>query len=146
MARLQKYKGVGYRLSWRGNDLAKDCVDAANEVHALLLLEAEQRSKNYLYPGNGVKTGTMKRGIHVAEPGFDWDKEDIPPSENTPERGGKLVMPKLKNRKWGLELGVGVYYSIFYHEIHYPFLRVPWELAMKDFKELVDEEWRVVVG
>lgn len=145
---MAKRHGVAaYRLVWNDTNVVGEALRLATEAMADLMLRAEKEAKDSLRPGFGVDTGTMQDGIHVAEQGYNWQGDHHEPSENHPVRGGVRVMPTLQSggRAHGahvLELGSGQNYAIYFHQKHYPFLRVPWERAMGELKGEVEKRWR----
>ena len=78
----------GVRMNWKGKEVARVAADQAAEIMGEFALRAEGHSKRELQKGHGVLTGTLRRSIHVAEPGYDFAADDLEPSENSPERGG----------------------------------------------------------
>jgi hypothetical protein len=116
---------------------------AAGVVMASTMLEAEQVAKASLTPGHGVDTGSMQRMTHVALPMHDWQGEAQKASASTPELGGKLVIPGKYRGKLSLELGCGQDYTVYYHQLHHPFLRIAFENAMSKFRTRVEGAWRL---
>ena len=143
----KRHKLTAFRLVWQGKEVAAEAKMLAERVMARLMFRAEKESKVSLYPGRGVDTKTMKDGIHVAEQGYNWAGDHTEPAASHPVRGGVEVMPTIQSggRAHGasvLELGSGQTYAIFFHQKHYPFLRIPWEKAMEEFKAMTEAEWR----
>lgn len=115
----------------------------AGVIMAAVMLEAEQAAKASLTPAQGIDTGSMQRMTHVALPMHDWNAESQPASAGTPELGGKLVIPGKYRGKLSLELGCGQAYTVYYHQLHHPFLRIAFENAMAKFHDRVEGAWRL---
>ena len=144
--RSSEGRGVGYRLAWKGDELLMQATHGAGVVMAAQLFAAEQNAKADLYPGHEYDTGTMQRRTHVAQPKYNWDADHVEPTSTTEELGGKIVLPDfVRGKKLALELGCGQKYTIFYHQMYYPFLRIHFEKAMVDFKSKVEDVWRLIV-
>lgn len=127
----KKIHGRGFRLEWFDEDIEEDVVEAVNEAHADLMLDAERWSKRQLYPGHGYDTGTLQRSIHVAEPMYPWDRDHVEPTPHTPERGGKKIEPRRHRGRWALELGSGQRYAWIIHQTLEPFLRRAHEVVVQ---------------
>ena len=119
------------KIEWRSDELMAKVEEAVGKVLTEAGLTAEGKAKQKLRPslqiadrfvkggGRGVRTATLRRSIHIATPGYIWGGDDVPPSSTSPERGGKKAEPKREGKKVTLELGSGVNYSIYVHELHY---------------------------
>lgn len=143
MARLLPKRSAS-RLVWNGNAVSEKAETLAKRVMVKLMVKAEKESKRRLKPGRGVETSTMRNRTHVAPGGHGWSSEHIEPvAGGGPDlaSGGDIEPSKIRG-KWSLELGCGQRYAIFYHQKHDAFIRIPFGLAMKTFKEKVNAEWQ----
>lgn len=110
---------TSYRLTWYGPQTKK----AMEEVSMLFLeqwgLAVEGAGKEQLHPGHGVITGTLRRSIHCAKPNYNWPGDDLLPSEESPERGGKAVSPARIGRKLVVSVGSGMCYARKIEELYH---------------------------
>lgn len=106
-------------LDWRGPQVLKAVLDEV-VIPALqeIGLRVESEAKQQLYKGHGVLTGTLRRSIHTAPPGYPWARDNVPPSTNAPERGGKAARPERTSRGVVVEVGSGLSYAIWVHQGH----------------------------
>lgn len=81
----------GTVFKWHGPQISRKVVRRAKRAMADIALAGEKGAKAHLYPGHGYDTGSLKRSIHVAKPGYNWESDHSYP--NGPERGGQRVMP-----------------------------------------------------
>jgi hypothetical protein len=81
-------------------------------------LVAEGFSKKELTKGHGVITGTLRRSIHTAQPGYDWAGDNVPPEAGTPELGGANVEAAIEGSQITLQLGSGLQYALPVHQGH----------------------------
>jgi hypothetical protein len=112
----------GAHLKWRGPQagqavLEQVVVPAMTEFG----LEAEAESKKELRKGHGVLTGTARRSIHTAEPGYDWGQDDVEPSGGAPERGGRKARARILKVRVTIQLGSGLKYALPLHQGHHGF-------------------------
>lgn len=133
-----------YRMNWLGGAVQEKAETVAKSVMLKRMRAAEEESKKRLYPNHGVETSTMKHRVHIAPGGFKWATEHIEPvAGGGPELRSKAnLSPSWIGNAYILELGVGQKYAIFYHQKHDPFLRIPFDKAMRGFKSEVEREWR----
>lgn len=106
------------RLNWRGDEVGKDVLKGVASGLAEFGLRAETASKRRLQPGHGVKTGTLRRSIHCATPGYSWDSDNVEPAPDTMERGGQPAEPRKQSGKLTLEIGSGMEYAMAVHQGH----------------------------
>jgi hypothetical protein len=134
---------TGFRLNWKGDKVFKDAEFLAIRTMAELIYLAGLNSRARLRPGHGYDTGTMQRRTHSAKPMYNWN-EHVPASPTAPGVPHRYILPEIvRGRLWALELGCGQEYAIFYHRKHDAFLRIPFEDAMKNFKTLVINRWKL---
>lgn len=104
------------RLTWRGPQVRDAVMGAVAQAWSEIGLRVETEAKKELYKGHGVVTGTLRRSIHAAEPGYNWRGDDAAPSTNTPERGGQMVMPLIQNNQLVTQVGSGLNYALPVHQ------------------------------
>ncbi len=107
-------------LKWNGNEVRRDALKGVSAAMTEFGLRCETAAKSRLQPGHGVITGTLRRSIHSAVPGYSWQGDNV---ANGPERGGQEAEPVEKNGKLTLELGSGMEYALAIHQ--------GWELGYK---------------
>lgn len=109
------------KTKWRG----KEVVAETAQIVALALgefgLRAEGHAKRELRKGHGVITGTLRRSIHVAQPGYVWSSDHVAATGQTPERGGKLVSASIAGSRITVQLGSGLGYALPVHQGHHNF-------------------------
>ncbi len=117
---METIKGEGYTLKWNGKEVLDWVEENMEEALGVLGLAVEAEAKKELRPGHGVRTGTLRRSIHSAEPGYIWAKDDWDPEQNKPgpKRGGLLSRAKRKDGKLVVEVGSGVHYALLVHQGH----------------------------
>ncbi len=71
--------------------------------------------------GHGVKTGTLRRSLHVAEPGYNWSADDVKPSAQSPNRNGMKFNAVINGRKVTIQVGSGIRYALPVHQGHHSF-------------------------
>jgi len=119
-------------LNWRGDDLKRRVLQQAAAGLTEFGLRCETGAKRRLRPseqdasgdfvpggGHGVRTGTLRRSIHTATPGYGWDGDNVEPSSGAPERGGQAAKPREQSGRLTLELGTGMEYGLEVHQSHY---------------------------
>lgn len=105
-------------LKWFGDDIQRKTLEGASEGLTEFGLRCETAAKKRLQPGHGVKTGTLRRSIHIAEPGYSWQGDNVTPAPGAPERGGQEAQPVQKSGKLTLEIGSGMEYAMAVHQGH----------------------------
>jgi hypothetical protein len=108
-------------LDWRGDDVKRLVRENVAVAMGMFGLVVEGEAKRELQKGHGVETGTLRRSIHTAEPGYDWPRDDIAPSEGSPELGGSEVTPSTTGDQIGVQVGSGLSYSMAVHQGHHSF-------------------------
>jgi hypothetical protein len=101
-----------WRLDWRGAEVAKLTSDQVIEIMSDVGLAAEGNSKRELAKGHGVVTGTLRRSIHAASPGYGWSGD----AGGTGERGGSRVRAERNGGKVSVEVGSGLEYAMAIHQ------------------------------
>jgi hypothetical protein len=84
-----------------------------------------------------VITGTLRRSIHTAEPGYNWSSDD-----GASELGGQKVDASINGSRIVVQLGSGLKYSLPVHQGHhsfegYHFLTIGVDKAKKELPEVL---------
>lgn len=118
----------GYTINWKADEVKRQVMENVSKAWNEFAFTVEGESKKELRRSDkktgkkhGVATGTLRRSIHVAEPGYDWGSDDIEPSPGTPERGGSQVEPEPRSDTLTLEVGSGMVYAMAVHQGHHSF-------------------------
>lgn len=128
--------------TWRGKEVtqavAKNVASALGEI----ALRAEGHAKRELRKGHGVVTGTARRSIHTAEPGYNWSADDVKASSASAELGGKMVTAAIQGSRITVQLGSGLGYALPLHQGHqgfegYHFLTIGVDKAKKEVPEVL---------
>lgn len=109
---------MAHYKKWRGKEVTRA---VANNVAATLgefALRAEGHAKKELRKGHGVITGTARRSIHTAQPGYEWQKDNVEPGAGTPELGGQQVDASIQGSNITVQLGSGLGYALPLHQGH----------------------------
>ena len=106
------------RLDWKGEDLKRTIQINGAKIISEFALTVEAEAKKELRKGHGVLTGTLRRSIHTALPGYDWSGDDVEPSGSAPERGGEQVVPE---GNLTVQVGSGLVYAMAVHQGHHNF-------------------------
>ena len=121
---------MGGHLDWRGKQVEGDVLAKVADALTEFGLRCEANAKQRLRPseqsggewvkggGHGVRTGTLRRSIHCASPGYSWESDDAEPGPGTPDRGGDRAQPELVSGQLTLQIGSGLNYAIYVHQDH----------------------------
>jgi hypothetical protein len=107
---------ASYFKKWRGKEVTDEVKRNVARALGEFGLRAEGHSKRELRKGHGVLTGTLRRSIHTAQPGYDWGGDS-----GSSEMGGKTVEGAVGGEKVTLELGSGLTYAMAVHQGHHSF-------------------------
>ena len=119
-------------LIWKGDEVLKTIKENGAKIISEFALTVEGEAKKELKKsakaegvwvkggGRGVRTGTLRRSIHTALPGYDWGGDDVAPSAGSPERGNSAVMPEAGDQIT-VEVGSGLVYAMAVHQGHHNF-------------------------
>ena len=133
---------ASWRLNWRGAEVLRQCESNLGDVLVEIGLRVEANAKKKLQKslkgpagrgkggkftkgdwliggGRGLRTGTLRRSIHSATPGYNWGGDNVEPSDSSPELGGQDAAAGPKNGKLVLEVGSGLEYAMVVHQDHY---------------------------
>lgn len=141
-----------FKLNWNGDELKHTMEINGAKIISQFALTVEAEAKKNLRRGHGVKTGTLRRSIHTALPGYDWGGDDVVPKKQTrkkgvgvtggsPERGFKVVLPTNNGGKITIEIGSGMNYAMAVHQGHgsfvgYHYLTDGLEKAKRNLKNI----------
>ena len=109
-----------FRLDWKGDELKRTLQLNGAKIISEFALTVEAEAKKELRKGHGVLTGTLRRSIHTALPGYDWGGDDVEPSAGAIERGGEAAMPEMADQLT-VEVGSGLVYAMAVHQGHHNF-------------------------
>lgn len=106
---------------WHGKEISDAVKQNVAKAFGKFALRVEGHSKKELRRGHGVLTGTLRRSIHVAQPGYSWTGDDITPDTGTPELGGQLFTAMINGRRVTIQVGSGLRYALPVHQGHHSF-------------------------
>jgi hypothetical protein len=110
------------KFKWRGDEVFRQVVDECLKPGLRDFgLDVEGESKAELQKGHGVETGTLRRSIHTAEPGYSWGSDNTPASAGSPERGSTNALPAESGGKLTIQVGSGMEYALPVHQGHHSF-------------------------
>lgn len=109
------------KLVWRGPQVVQEVLQAVSDGYTEFGLLVETNAKAELKKGHGVRTGTLRRSIHLAKPGYPWSADNVESAPGTPELGRKKVAPEISLRKISLQVGSGLVYALTIHQGYGPF-------------------------
>jgi len=132
---------------WRGKEVSAEAAAAVAGALGEFALRAEGHAKKELRKGHGVITGTLRRSIHVAEPGYTWSADHVEPAAGSPERGGKAATGRRQNGRITVQLGSGLNYALAVHQGHhsfegYHFIRNGIDKAKPELGEVL-RKWKI---
>lgn len=90
------------KLTWRGDQVLDKTLTNVGRALTEFGLRVEASAKDQLYKGHGVITGTLRRSIHCATPGFNWLAEG---RMMLGARNNRLRMKSVKKAMRGTSLG-----------------------------------------
>jgi len=106
---------------WRGKEVAEEVKRNVAKAFGEFGLRAEGHAKRELRKGHGVITGTLRRSIHTAQPGYDWGGDHVDSGPGSPERGGTMTEALVDGENVSLEFGSGLQYALPVHQGHHSF-------------------------
>lgn len=129
------------RLKWRGDDVRREVERRMAQALGRFALVVEGEAKRQLYKGHGVITGTLRRSIHTAQPGYDWSQER---EGIMSEMGGKFVEGAVQGKRVTIQVGSGLRYALPVHQGHhsfggYHYLSIGLERARGQLRRILDE-------
>lgn len=119
---------MGVRLNWKGEQVTEEVLKNVAQILGEFGLRAEGHSKRELRKGHGVLTGTLRRSIHIAQPGYDWASDAaIVTIKGKRENGssytlgGSQTEGRIEGSRVTLQLGSGLNYALPVHQGHHSF-------------------------
>jgi len=100
-----------FTLNWQGDNVKRQVMENIAKAVGEFGLTVEGEAKRELRKGHGVLTGTLRRSIHTAMPGYDWAGDDDQ-SGNGPERGGQLIEGAIDDSAITVQVGSGLVYAM----------------------------------
>lgn len=125
----------------------QDMLPKLSRAFGTFGLMVEGNSKKELRRGHGVLTGTLRRSIHTAEPTYNWAADDVEPTNNAPERGGKFVEAAVTQRRLSLLVGSGLVYALKIHNGFggfpgYHYLTIGLSKSKPKLNGIIDQEFK----
>jgi len=102
--------------TWRGKEVTQAVAKKVAMALGEFGLTAEGHAKRELRKGHGVITGTLRRSIHTAQPGYNWSGDD-----GSSEFGGQKVDASVNGSRITVQLGSGLGYALPVHQGHQGF-------------------------
>jgi len=102
---------MAVKIKWRGQEVLETSIEHLEPIMSDIALAAEGNSKKELYKGHGVLTGTLRRSVHAASPGYNWSSDT-----GASELGGQQVTPERRGGRLVVELGSGLSYALAIHQ------------------------------
>lgn len=109
---------LNHKLIWKGPEVVGQVCKNVGKAYTKFGLKVEANAKKKLRKGRGVRSGTLRRSIHLAKPGYDWSQDDVQPAPGTPELGNKAVEAEVTFGRVGLQVGSGLHYAMPVHQGH----------------------------
>lgn len=108
-------------LKWRGPEVVKAVANNVAKAFGKFSLRVVGHSMKELERGHGVETGTLRRSIHAAQPGYNWGADDVKPSPQSPNRNGMKFDAVINGKKITIQVGSGLKYALPVHQGHHSF-------------------------
>lgn len=128
---------------WLGKQVTQQVAKNVAMALGEFALRAEGYSKKELRKGHGVITGTARRSIHTAQPGYNWSTDHVAAAQGSPERGGKKVDALINGSRITVQLGSGLGYALPLHQGHqgfqgYHFITIGVDKAKSDLPAVLE--------
>lgn len=107
--------------NWRGNQIVTAVKGNVAKGLGKFGLRVQGHAMHELEHGHGVKSGTLRRSLHVAEPGYNWSADDVKPGPQSPNRNGMKFNAVINGRKVTIQVGSGLRYALAVHQGHHSF-------------------------
>jgi hypothetical protein len=121
---------LAVKIKWKGKQVIEKVQSGLSKGLVKWGLRVEGDAKRSLQPseqdeggnwvpggGHGVRTGTLRRSIHLADPGYNWQTDNVAPSTSSPEKGGQTPTGKVDSKgKVTVQLGSGLEYAQPVHQ------------------------------
>lgn len=112
---------MAVKLTWRGKEVTEQVKKNLMAAMGEFALEVQAGAMKQLEHGHGVETGTLRRSLHVAQPGYNWDADNVTPSPQSPNRNGMKFDAMVNGKKISIEVGSGLRYALAVHQGHHTF-------------------------
>lgn len=109
---------MGSEVDWRGGRVLEICGVAAKSALTELGGRWEAAAKGSLRPGRGVVTGTYRRSLHYANPGYNFSSDDTRPANGSPERAGAGGGAERIGLSVRMTVGSGMRYAIRLEQLY----------------------------
>lgn len=112
---------------WRSEEIAQAVAENMAKAIGEYGLRVEGHAKKQLERGHGVLTGTLRRSIHTAQPGYSWRSDNfkgkykrsgkkITVISAGPERGNQQTDAVESGNKITVQVGSGLFYALAIHQ------------------------------
>lgn len=108
--------------TWRGPEIMKAVSQNVSKALGEFGLRVVGHSMKELEHGHGVETGTLRRSLHVAQPGYNWSGDDVVPSRSSPNRNNYKFEAVVNGKKITIQVGSGLGYALPVHQGHHSFM------------------------
>jgi hypothetical protein len=108
--------GSHWEFKWKDKEVIDVSMTQLGEILSEFTLVSEGKAKKKLSKGHGVLTGTLRRSIHAASADYQFGKDNVEPSDGSPERGNQKVTAKKEGNKFFTSLGSGLVYAMRIHQ------------------------------
>jgi len=107
-------------LEWKGDEVYTAVESAAITGLTEFGARHETASKGRVSPGRGVVTGTYRRSIHYGKPSYNFGRDNVRPSGNSPDRSGKGGGATRKGDTVAIVVGSGMVYAKKLEDMYSP--------------------------
>jgi hypothetical protein len=101
------------RLNWRGDEVSQRVKENVAKTIGQFGMVVETSAKASLSKGHGVITGTLRRSIHTAIPGYNWSAD----AEGS-DQGGMAIDAAIEGSDIRIQVGSGLRYAMAVHQGH----------------------------
>lgn len=101
------------KFDWRGERVSEEKLKKLAVAMGYVALRVERYAKAELYKGHGVITGTLRRSIHTATPGYAWGSDRA-----GGDLGGQHSDAKAVGTRLVVQAGSGLEYAKPVHDGH----------------------------
>jgi hypothetical protein len=101
------------RIEWRGEEVLQRVKENVAKSLGQFALVVETGAKAELHKGHGVLTGTLRRSIHTAAPGYNWAAD-----AQGSDQGGQAIDAAIDGGGVRIQVGSGLEYALAVHQGH----------------------------
>lgn len=134
-------KSKAYLLRWQPEKVVEAKLEKLAKAYGKFGLVVEAESKKELRKGHGVLTGTLRRSIHTANPGYEWRRDNVKPSGESPELGGQETQATVVKRRLTLSVGSGLVYALRVHRL-YKYISLGLKRAKPQLHKILKDEFK----